>query len=42
MFDDFELRQQIEDIASQFGIFKCVECAEAIKQFLISNNRSGK
>ncbi len=42
MFNDFELRQEIEDLASQFKIFECVECAEAIKQFLIERNISGK
>lgn len=42
MFNDFELRQQIEDIASQFRIFECVECAEAIKQFLVERSITGK
>lgn len=42
MFNDFELRQQIEDIASQFKVFECVECAEAIKHFLIERNIKGK
>ncbi|MDX2231981.1 MAG: papain fold toxin domain-containing protein [Leptolyngbyaceae cyanobacterium bins.349] len=42
MFNDFELRQQIEDIANQFNIFECVECAEAIKRFLIGRNINGK
>lgn len=42
MFNDFELRQQIEDIASKFKLFECVECAEAIKQFLIERDIKGK
>lgn len=42
MFNDFELHQQIKNIASQFKIFECAECAEAIKQFLIERNINGK
>lgn len=42
MFNDFDLRQQIEDIASQFKIFECVECAEAIKKFLTERSINGK
>lgn len=42
MFKDFELRQQIEDVASKFKLFECVICAKAIKQFLIEKDVSGK
>jgi hypothetical protein len=41
MFDDFELYQRIEGIASQFKVFECVECAEAIKQFLVERGIHG-
>jgi hypothetical protein len=33
---------QITAIASRFSLFECVECATAIRQFLISQNIFGK
>lgn len=37
-----ELRQQITQIANRFQLFECVDCAEAIKEFLIQRGISGK
>lgn len=37
-----ELHQQITAIANRFHLFECVECAAAIKQFLMRQNISGK
>ncbi|GAA6620052.1 papain fold toxin domain-containing protein [Scytonema sp. NUACC26] len=37
-----ELRQQIASIASRFQIFECIQCAEAIKRFLIEQKIRGK
>lgn len=37
-----EIRQEIAAIASLYGVFQCVECALAIKEFLISINLKGK
>ncbi len=39
---DFELHQQITAIAECFQLFECIQCAIAIKQFLISQNIHGK
>lgn len=39
---DIELRQQLADIASRFQIFKCIQCATAIKEFLILKGIHGK
>lgn len=36
-----EIRQQITKIASRYKIFKCVECAAAIKKFLIKQGIHG-
>ncbi|NEP57668.1 MAG: hypothetical protein F6K31_11690 [Symploca sp. SIO2G7] len=38
---DTDLREQLSAIARQFKVFECVLCAEALRQFLISQNRSG-
>ncbi|BAY40879.1 hypothetical protein NIES2111_52690 [Nostoc sp. NIES-2111] len=40
--DDSKLRQQITEIASSFHLFECVECANAIRQFLTIQNVPGK
>ncbi|BAT51407.1 hypothetical protein NOS3756_03300 [Nostoc sp. NIES-3756] len=40
--DDSELRQQITEIASSFHLFEWVECANAIRQFLTTQNVPGK
>jgi Papain fold toxin 2 len=37
-----ELCQQITQIASCFKLFECVDCAEAIKEFLIQRRIPGK
>ncbi|MGA9381939.1 MAG: papain fold toxin domain-containing protein [Phormidium sp.] len=37
-----EIRQQIAKIAGQYGVFQCVECSKAIKEFLILRNIQGK
>ncbi|MFB2935324.1 papain fold toxin domain-containing protein [Aerosakkonemataceae cyanobacterium BLCC-F154] len=37
-----EIRQQIAKIAGQYGVFQCVECSKAIKEFLILINIQGK
>jgi hypothetical protein len=39
---DREIQEQIAEIASRFQLFQCVECARAIKEFLISKRISGK
>ncbi len=39
---DSGLRQQIASIASSFQIFECVQCAEAIKRFLIEQGIFGQ
>ncbi len=40
--NDSELRPSITAIASCFRLFECVECATAIRQFLIAQNILGK
>jgi phosphopantetheinyl transferase len=37
-----ELRQQIERIARGFELFECVQCAQAIRQFLREKGITGK
>lgn len=37
-----EIRQQIATIASLYGVFQCVECSQAIKEFLQVRNLHGK
>ncbi|MFB2969000.1 papain fold toxin domain-containing protein [Aerosakkonema sp. BLCC-F183] len=37
-----EIRAEIAKIASQYGVFQCVQCSEAIKDFLVSKNIQGK
>lgn len=37
-----EIRQEVTKIASRYGVFQCVECSQAIKEFLIARNVSGK
>lgn len=37
-----EIRQEIAEIASLYGVFQCVECSQAIKEFLIARNVRGK
>jgi hypothetical protein len=37
-----EFRKQIANLASNFKIFECEECASAIKQFLIEKGIRGK
>jgi hypothetical protein len=37
-----EIRQEVTKIASGYGVFQCVECSQAIKEFLIARNISGK
>lgn len=37
-----ELHQKLTAIAQKFQLFECIECATALKQFLISQNISGK
>jgi hypothetical protein len=39
---DLEVCQQLTSIAQRYGLFECVECAQAIKDFLISKAISGK
>jgi Papain fold toxin 2 len=36
------IRQQITQIATSFGIFDCIPCARAVKEFLIEEGVSGK
>ncbi len=40
--NDSELRQQITALANRFRLFECVECATAIRQFLITQSIPGK
>jgi hypothetical protein len=42
MLNDLELRREIEEIASQFKLFECIACAEAVKQFLVEQGIHGK
>ena len=37
-----EIRQQVSEIASRYRLFQCVECATAIKEFLIAKGIPGK
>lgn len=37
-----EISQQIAKIASLYGVFQCVECSQAIKEFLQFRNLPGK
>jgi hypothetical protein len=37
-----QIREEIAKIASQYGNFRCVECCQAIQQFLLSKNIHGK
>lgn len=38
-----EIREDIAKIASRYGVFQCVECSQAIKEFLITvRNLHGK
>jgi hypothetical protein len=37
-----EIRQQIAKIASSYGVFQCVECSQALKEFLQFRNLHGK
>ncbi len=39
---NLEIRQQITEIASRYQLFQCVECARAIKEFLIAREIPGK
>ncbi|MBO1346547.1 MAG: hypothetical protein EBE86_003685 [Hormoscilla sp. GUM202] len=39
---DTQLRQQIMMVASQFKLFECAPCAQAIKEFLTARGISGK
>jgi hypothetical protein len=39
---DDELRQQITQVASRFGLFECTTCVQAIKEFLIERGIAGK
>ncbi|MEX0269822.1 papain fold toxin domain-containing protein [Leptolyngbyaceae cyanobacterium UHCC 1019] len=40
--DDLELHQQITKLAQEFRLFECIQCAEAIKRFLIRQGISGQ
>ena len=37
-----QIRRQIAEIASQYGVFQCIECSQAIKEFLLGINVKGK
>ena len=37
-----EIRQRVIEIASCYGLFQCVECSSAIRNFLISQNVRAK
>ena len=37
-----EIREDIAKIASRYGVFQCVECSQAIKEFLTVRNLHGK
>ncbi len=39
---DSELHQQITAIAKRFQLFECIQCATAIKEFLISQKIHSK
>ncbi len=39
---DIELREQIVSIASRFQIFQCIECADAITEWMVIKNIRGK
>ena len=36
------LREALKAIAEQYKIFECVPCSEALRQFLVAHNISGK
>jgi Papain fold toxin 2 len=40
--DGASLRQRMTQIARPFQFFECVQCAQAIQDFLIAEGRSGK
>ncbi len=42
LWSEDELRQQIAQVASRFGLFECNTCALAIKEFLIITKIPGK
>ena len=42
LWSEDELRQQIAQVASRFGLFECDTCALAIKEFLILRKIPGK
>lgn len=37
-----DIRQQIQQIASSYSVFQCMECADAVQAFLTEQNISGK
>jgi len=37
-----DIRQQIAKIASRYGVFQCIDCSQALKEFLIVRNLNGK
>ncbi|NES00903.1 MAG: hypothetical protein F6J86_45255 [Symploca sp. SIO1B1] len=37
-----DICQEITKIASCYGVFQCVDCSKAIKEFLIARNLRGK
>jgi len=37
-----DICQEIAKIASLYGVFQCIECSQAIKEFLIVRNLHGK
>jgi len=37
-----DIRQQIAKIASRYGVFQCIDCSQALKEFLIARNLNGK
>jgi hypothetical protein len=37
-----DICQEIAKIASRYGVFQCIECSQAIKEFLIARNLNGK
>ncbi len=39
---DPELRLQIANIARRFQLFQCIQCADAIREFLVINGIRGK
>ncbi|MBW4676034.1 MAG: hypothetical protein KME52_19020 [Desmonostoc geniculatum HA4340-LM1] len=42
LWSNDELGKKIKQIANRFKLFECVDCAEAIKEFLIQRRISGK